>query len=149
MQIARKVNIWNYVGRADLICVTTNGMTKRDGTLVMGAGIALQARNLFPELGKLWGEHVRREGNIPCFSFVQKGTVIASLPTKHDWRDKSDLALIEASVRSIERLCTKAYLTKNLLPPPGCGHGGLNWQKEVKPLLETILDERFYIVFNS
>ena len=35
-----KGNIFNYIGIADAICVTTNGIVKKDGSLVMGAGIA-------------------------------------------------------------------------------------------------------------
>jgi len=39
-------NIWNGLEdpQVDAICVTTNGVLKRNGALVMGAGIALLSR---------------------------------------------------------------------------------------------------------
>ena len=35
--------------------------------------------------------------------------------------------------------------SKVLIPRPGCGYGELNWQ-DIKPLLESILDDRFISV---
>ena len=39
-------NIWDYP--ADIVCITTNGSTTRNGSAVMGKGIALQAKERYP-----------------------------------------------------------------------------------------------------
>jgi len=52
-----KGDLWGYP--ADYRCVTTNGVVKPNGKLVMGAGVALDAKRLFhifqpnSELGSL------------------------------------------------------------------------------------------------
>ena len=35
-----KGNIFDYIGKVDAICITTNGTIKSNGELVMGAGVA-------------------------------------------------------------------------------------------------------------
>lgn len=138
--IERNGDIWT--SGADVICVTTNGMLKRNGELVMGKGIAMEAIQRFPTLGKLLGHHVKCSGNYPIvidFDDVK----IASFPTKNDWRKDSDIQLIEES----------AILLKNVLPKDvkhvamsrvGCGNGNLNWNR-VKAVLKPILDDRFVV----
>ena len=31
------------------------------------------------------------------------------------------------------------------IPRPGCSNGGLNWEIDVKPIIEPLLDDRFII----
>lgn len=138
--IERQGDIWT--SGADVICITTNGVLKRNGELVMGKGIALEAIQKFPTLGKLLGHHVKCNGNIP--TVIDFGDVkIASFPTKHHWKFNSDIQLIEES----------AILLKNILPfdvkhvamsRVGCGNGNLDWN-DVKKVLEPILDDRFVV----
>lgn len=112
-------NLWNLPATHRVI--TTNGMIRNNGTAVMGKGIALQARNRYPgidlELGKLiskYGNHV----------FILSHGLV-SFPTKHHWREPSDLKLIERSAMELaETFCDNSEVTI-LLPPPGCGNGGL------------------------
>ena len=91
-------NIWSYLGKADVICVTTNGIIRTDGTAVMGRGIALQAKQKFPDIEKLLASQLKTYGNTPAF--LMNGcispniTQIWSFPTKNHWRDPSDLSLI-------------------------------------------------------
>ena len=49
--------------KENIVCVTTNGIIKRDGTAVMGAGIAKTA-NLRFKVAKKLADSLRTNGNI-------------------------------------------------------------------------------------
>jgi hypothetical protein len=137
-------NLWTYnPGEGKILrCVTTNGILGRNKHLVMGAGVARQARDRFPDLARQLGDFVGKWGNNVCVCFNYQ---VASFPTKHHWQNPSDPALIEKSAKQI---CDEAekwdYV---LLTRPGCGLGRLEW-KDVKPILEKyfVLDK--YIVLS-
>lgn len=50
--ILEKGNMWDCFGKVDLFLVTTNPIVNAKGELVMGRGIALEAKKRFPELPK-------------------------------------------------------------------------------------------------
>lgn len=141
---------------ANAICVTTNGVIKQNGELVMGAGIALQfanrCKNDKGSLAKNLGTLVTKNGNhvTDCIwilsSNLTQGTQVVSFPTKEHWRDSSPLWLIERSAKELVELADKRGWMKIVLPRPGCAHGGRDWETEVKPILEKYLDDRFYII---
>ena len=60
-----KGNILNYIGVVDIVCVTTNGIIKSNGELVMGAGCALEFKNRFPKIPKILGDKIKKSGNLP------------------------------------------------------------------------------------
>ena len=123
----------------DYTAVTTNSIIKKNGTLVMGAGVAKQASLRYPGLPRILAEHVRKNGNIP---YIVPEYRIVSFPTKYNWKDPSDLSLIRESARKISDILpidSSCGLSKI-----GCGNGGLKWQ-QVKPLIEDILDDRFTV----
>jgi len=136
-----KGNLWTYP--ADFKIVTTNGIIKKDGKLVMGAGIALEAKKRYKGIDKWLGRLVKNHGN-HVFLYYN----ILSFPTKHNWKDKSDLKLIEQSCQEVLTL-VNSFIDKEktiVLSPVGCGHGGLNFETQVKPLLEKYLDDRFVVL---
>ena len=47
----------------DALVITTNGFVKKDGSCVMGRGIAKQIANMFPRVPKILGERILRHGN--------------------------------------------------------------------------------------
>lgn len=131
----------------EAVCITTNGIIKQNGCAVMGAGIAKQANSLY-QLDAELAAHLQKSGNVP-YLFNKKGCnncFLISFPTKHDWRDKSDLKLIQRSAQLLSELCDRHEITKCYLTPPGCGCGGLNWSVEVRPALEQCLDDRFTVI---
>lgn len=127
-----------------LRCVTTNGVVKNNGSLVMGAGVAKEAAKRFPELPHLLGQLVDERGN-HVFVFDQFG--VASFPTKHHWKENSDLQLIEQSCRELVWLSKKWDFV--LLPRVGCGMGGLDWENEVKPLVSKYFTSDKFIIVRS
>lgn len=136
---------------ADSVCFTSNGITKKDGTLVMGAGVAKQFRDCFVGIDQRAGTLVKQYGNI-C-QIVQSTYIggtplnILTFPTKYHWKDPSSLKLIEQSAFELIKLTNQYGWKLVFLPAPGVGLGGLDFNKEVKPMLEKIFDQRFVITF--
>src|SRR5688572_8080942 len=90
---------------ADAICVTTNGIVKKNGELVMGAGIALAFKNRWPHVAAYLGDKVKKYGN-HCHHVVidVSQTNVVSFPTKHHWHDPSELELIKRSALELVKL---------------------------------------------
>jgi hypothetical protein len=145
------MDIFYLPNTSEAVCITTNGITDKYGNAVMGKGIALQAKNLF-HCEKLLGSYLKQYGN-RCFNLGQYKRDneifnLFSFPTKHHWKDISDITLICTSAEQIIQMCDKFNITKCYLPLVGCGAGGLNWEVTVEPWLSNILDDRFIIVNN-
>jgi hypothetical protein len=136
-----QADLWTI--EADARCVTTNGIVRRDGQLVMGAGIALQAIRRYPDIGRRLGKLVKEGGNRPYY-LADIG--IISFPTKHDWRNNSDLGLIVTSAAYLIVIASEHNLSTIALTRPGCGLGGLCWP-DVHEMLIPILDDRFVVVY--
>ena len=119
----------------EYVIITTNGITKRNGELIMGAGLALLAAEQYPQLAKQLGGHVVNYGN-RCFILPKHNLI--SFPTKNHYKDKSDWVLIEKSLDELKSMIHKFGVEKVYMPRIGCGLGGLDWE-EVKPLIEKIL----------
>lgn len=137
-------DIWQLIGIANAICITTNGIVKDNGALVMGAGIAKEALDMFPGIQFKLGEIVRKYGNIPAICGIKNGTRIVSFPTKNDFKDPSDIFLIKKSAQMIARITTDQNWGYVAIPRPGCGCGKLEWD-DVKKILNPIFDNRFTI----
>lgn len=143
-------NIWD--AQVDAICVTTNGITKRDGRAVMGKGIALEAVKRFPGIDITLGSFLIDFGNrvhhiYSCLK-SERSENIVSFPTKHHWRDKSDIDLILISCRQLIELTNREKWSKVALPRVGCGNGGLTWTL-VKTMISDLLDDRFIIYYEK
>lgn len=132
-------DLWTYP--AQYRAILTNGVVTGAG-LVMGAGVALQAKQRFPHLPQALGRMVKLHGNRP---FVLETEGIISFPTKHDWRKKSDIDLIRKSAVKMVDLVDRLRARSVALPRPGCGLGNLDWE-DVKKVLAPILDDRFVVL---
>ncbi|MBE0427969.1 MAG: ADP-ribose-binding protein [Nitrospirae bacterium] len=142
-----KDNIWNY----RTVAITTNGSVKRDGRLVMGRGVALQAKLKFRKSGLdlKAGQMVREHGNNVHFLGVfhdKKGRQygIYTFPVKHRWYEKADINLIKRSAKQLYGL--RYQFSRIFIPRPGCGNGGLRWE-ELKPVLGEIFGDDTKFVF--
>jgi len=143
-------DIWD--AELNVICVTTNGNVNKNEELIMGKGFALEVSERFPGISKFFGKQVLHLGNVPHlyrnYPLIKEMYVI-SLPTKHHWRDNSDIKLIENSIKLlVEIVDGQPSFRKIGMTRPGCGNGGLNWELTVKPLIEPYMNDRF-IVFNK
>lgn len=138
-----KGNAWKLVKDFDVLCITTNGYIKNDGSCVMGRGIALECSKIFPSIPITLGSLIYERGNHVYRLEKFKGCYLFSFPVKHNWYEKADIELIKRSCSELLYFVDRFGYEKILLPRPGCGNGGLKWI-EVEPILSEILDDRFY-----
>lgn len=157
-------DIFDYIGIADCICITTNGTIKSNGELVMGAGIAKQFYdrynrdfNIAKKLAKLlYGgtPNIRRMFVIEskynvCYRAVSaednNGTHIVSFPTKNHFQEKGDLELIKKSAKRMVQFANIYDLKNIIIPSPGTGCGKLK-EEDIYEELNKILDNRFTII---
>jgi pimeloyl-ACP methyl ester carboxylesterase len=137
--IEMKGDLWTYPG--DFRVVPTNGVTRNDGTAIMGAGIALQARNRYPDLEAQLGKLILDGGN---HVYMLNHGVVA-FPTKYHFMNPSDFTLVRQSARELLTL-SYGYPDKVfILPRVATGLGGLDW-RAVKTLIDSILLSRQFIV---
>lgn len=141
------------------ICVTTNGIVKNDGSLVMGKGIALTFAKIWTTLPKEFGLMVSMYGNrvfhVECCYDTLNGyihdrarnrlTHVFSFPTKYHYADDSCPKLIEQSAKDLVKLTEHYKLKQVFMTRPGCGNGRLDWQN-VKPILEKYFDDKYIVV---
>ena len=117
---------------------------------VMGRGIALQFKNLFPENFKAYAEACKSEEVRPGRMFVyQSGKMtnpryIINFPTKRHWRGKSRMEDIESGLRALAQVIAERNIRSIALPPLGSGLGGLDWPI-VRSRIETAMQDIDYL----
>ncbi len=111
---------------------------------VMGRGIALRFKELFPDNFKAYAAACRRQEIQPGRMFVfETGRMtypryIINFPTKRHWRGKSRIEDIEAGLAALIAEIQRRNIRSIAIPPLGCGLGGLDWA-EVRPRIEHAL----------
>lgn len=140
-------DIWDYYNQGNWIVIPTNGTVKRNGEAVMGRGLALQAKSRFPQLSFALGRFINAYGNVVFVSNLQnrefRSIKLITFPVKNHWKETASLHLIERSCNQLVYVAPQNFLI--YLPKVGCGNGRLDW-KNVKPILEERLDDRFIVV---
>lgn len=145
-------NMWQLATKNNgFVVVTTNMIVKNDGNAVMGAGVAKEAAMRFPDLPAKLGKHISR---FAAQLYIEHP--IICLPTKTDWKLQSDLDLIERGCIQLAmfgRAIDSVWAGENdhpprvYLPKLGCGLGGLDWEKQVRPIVDSILEgDKFVLV---
>jgi O-acetyl-ADP-ribose deacetylase (regulator of RNase III) len=99
----------------------------------MGKGLAKQAKDLFPGLEMWWKKKCKEKNDI----LFELTNCFIMFPTKFHWRQKDNLDLIEENLKKL-RFLNDYYV----LPRIGCGCGELDWESQVKPLVEKYLPEK-------
>lgn len=134
----REGNMWSAYEECDLFCITTNG-TVFNGKLVMGGGIALEAKKKFPGIDERFGEWITQVRQPYCLSFDVLSK-IAAFQVKYDVNLPADLDLISKSTdRLIEWISTQNPGYKVHLNYPGIGLGNLV-EVDVLPIVSKLPD---------
>jgi len=113
---------------------------------VMGKGIALQFKKMFPNNYKLYTKACEnKEVNVGKL-FVTKETsllagekIIINFPTKTNWKKPSEYSYIEDGLIDLVNIIKEKNIKSIAIPPLGAGNGGLDWNK-VKVILEKYLE---------
>lgn len=113
---------------------------------VMGRGIALQFKNVFPENFKAYAEACKRKEVQPGKMFVfQTGQLtgpdfIINFPTKRHWRSKSRIEDIESGLHSLVLEIKERNIRSIAIPALGSDLGGLQW-RDVRNRIDRALSD--------
>jgi hypothetical protein len=137
----RHGDMWTAYDEADLYLITTNS-TITDGALIMGRGIARQARDRFPGLDKALGRQILNT----CGSLRQYGLLVSprwpeaklgAFQVKTHYDKPASLALIQHSTAALQAWCAAHPTALVCLNFPGVGNGRLP-RDQVLPIIQLL-----------
>ena len=108
---------------------------------VMGKGVALEFKRLFPEMYQQYRDLCERGqfqvGQLWLYRSPQKW--VLNFPTKQHWRAPSRMEYIEAGLQKFVQVYSEWGIHSIAFPPLGCGNGQLDFENQVRPLMEKYL----------
>lgn len=110
---------------------------------VMGKGLALQFKKMFPEMYLDYQKRCSNNQVKPGEPYIYKGLTppyIINFPTKDHWRSVSRLEDIVRGMQHLLQHYQEWGITSIAMPALGCGNGQLEW-KVVGPLLYYYLQQ--------
>lgn len=110
---------------------------------VMGKGIAKRYKEVYPDMYKQYQkfceQHLLDIGKLWIYKSDTKW--ILNFPTKKHWRNPSKIEYIEQGLKKFVETYEEKGVTSVSFPQLGCGNGGLDWESEVRPLMEKYLKD--------
>jgi O-acetyl-ADP-ribose deacetylase (regulator of RNase III) len=108
---------------------------------IMGKGIALTFKNKYPNMFKTYKDICDKKLLTPGKLFLYKKETpwILNFPTKDHWRNPSKIEYIEEGLIKFVNTYKEKGITSIAFPLLGCANGGLNWDSQVKPIMEQYL----------
>lgn len=141
MATFEKGDMWSIWENTALFLITTNSSIRTDGCLVMGRGIAKEARDRFPgldrALGKMVWEYGDEYGLLLSESWPEKR--LGVFQVKYHWKARADLYLIGLSTEMLAEWALEFQDLRADLNFPGIGNGGLD-KRDVLPIVERLPD---------
>lgn len=128
--ILEKGDMWSVFFDTDIFMITTNPIRRTDGAVVMGRGIALQAKERYPSLPYDFGNALNRLHPEIDQSFVgeigkYEETPIWWFMVKNHWREQADLGVIASSIFYLKNGFNGLETKRIDLNFPGIGNGRL------------------------
>lgn len=123
---------------------------------VMGGGLALEFKNRYPEMFKVYVDLCKAGHLTPGTIYGHRppsGPVVLNFPTKDHWKDPSLIKYIHEGLPELISTMRDMDLKSVAIPALGCGLGGLNWA-DVEPVIrkafkDTDLEVHLYPPYNS
>ena len=113
---------------------------------VMGRGIALQFKKVFPDNFQRYRAACDKKELHPGKMFIYdlnsigNPQYVINFPTKRHWKGKSRMADIEIGLQALVEEVRKRDIHSIAIPPLGCGLGGLRWA-DVRERIEEAFGE--------
>lgn len=108
---------------------------------VMGKGIALTFKKVYPDMYKNYRYYCENKqlevGKL--YLYKTPGKWILNFPTKINWRNPSKVEYIEQGLKKFVTSYKEKGIKSIAFPKLGCGNGGLNFETQVKPLMDKYL----------
>lgn len=131
--------------RDNLLGAETEALVNTVNTVgIMGKGIALQFKKKFPGNFKAYERACKNEevrvGKMFTVTLdsLTNPKYIINFPTKEHWKGKSRIEYVRDGLEDLLREIEHLGIRSIALPPLGCGNGGLDWETEVRPLIEAL-----------
>ena len=109
---------------------------------VMGKGIAKRFKQVYPEMFDRYQELCERDafdvGELWLYKTTNKW--VLNFPTKRHWRQQSQPEYVEQGLRKFADTYHDYGITSVSFPLLGCGNGELDWESQVRPLMEEYLN---------
>lgn len=124
-----------FTSPADVLVNTVNTQG------VMGKGIALEFKKLFPEMFREYQRNCELGLLKPgvLMFYRTPGKSVLNFPTKTSWRRPSKVEYIEIGLDTFVKSYANLNIQSVAFPRLGCGNGDLDWEGQVKPLMESYL----------
>ncbi len=110
---------------------------------IMGKGIAKDFKKIYPEMFEKYQVLCEKKqfdiGQLWLYKTDHKW--ILNFPTKKHWRHPSKVEYIEAGLKKIIASYEEKGITSISFPMLGCGNGELDWESQVRPLMESYLNK--------
>lgn len=110
---------------------------------VMGAGLALRFREMFPENFQEYRKVCKDKelvlGGLFITHYIEEDLYIINFPTKDHWRERSNIKGIERGLKTLRLEVMNTNIKSIAIPALGCGLGGLLWDR-VHPLITKELE---------
>jgi len=107
----------------------------------MGKGIALQFKNMFPDMyvkyRSLCEQGLFEIGQLWLYKTPNKW--VLNFPTKKHWRYPSKIEYMELGLKKFVNTYDEMGIHSIAFPPLGCGNGQLDFEDQVKPVMEKYL----------
>lgn len=138
-------NMWTVFDEVDLFLITTNATIKRNGAVVMGRGIARQARDRFSGLDAALGRRILTV----CGNQGQYGLLVSprwpqaklgAFQVKRHYSQSASLELIQHSVAALYAWCAAHPDAQIALNFPGIGNGRLR-REDVLSIVMQLPDQ--------
>lgn len=141
--ILEKGNMWDVFFDTDIFMITTNPIRRTDGAVVMGRGIALEAKQRYPDIPYDFGKELDKlhpeidQSFVGCIGNYEE-TPIWWFMVKNHWKEPADLGVIASSCFYLKH--GFEWQNKRIdLNFPGIGNGKLP-RDSVLYLLEDLPD---------